>query len=181
MGGRVTAYRPNKILFMGGKVRSSRTSILILCLPHPLRRMVQWNKYHKTSLPGTLLFTTSYPSLGSYPKAYLVMSSLPPESEQLFVLPRHKVDSSILKQGWEHEEQAHCHPNVNGFHIGHLEWGWGRTPGHEGRKEWNISIFLLLSNSPITPCYSLLNWDIRKVQRKTRKMHQEDCTKHWRK
>ena len=40
------------------------------------------------------LFTTSIE-----PKAYLVMSSLPPESEQLFVLPRHKVDGGVLKQG----------------------------------------------------------------------------------
>ena len=61
---------------------------------YPLRRMIQENKYHKTRFPGTLLFTTSIE-----PKAYLVMSSLPPESEQLFVLPRHKVDGGILKQG----------------------------------------------------------------------------------
>lgn len=102
-----------------------------------------WNSfvYHQLSLLAIQ---------GSYPKAYLVMSSLPPESEQLFVLPRHKVDSCILKQGWEHEEQAHCHPNVNGFHIGHLEWGWGRTQGHEGRKN-EISQYFCSSVTPPSP------------------------------
>lgn len=140
---------------MGGEVRTSRSLIPVLCLPYPLRRLVQWNNYHETRLPETLVFTTSCPFLGSNPKAYLVMSSLPPKSEQLFVLTRHKVDSGILKQGWEHEEQAHCHPNVNGFHIGHLEWGWGWTQGSEGRGEWNISVFLLLNNSAITHGYPL--------------------------
>lgn len=84
---------------MGGEARTSRTLTPILCPLYPLRRMVQGDKYHKIRLPGTLLFTTSCPSLGSDPKAYLVMSSLPPESEQLFVLPRHKVDGGILEQG----------------------------------------------------------------------------------
>ena len=84
---------------MGGEVRASRSLIPILCLPYPLRRMVQRNNYHETRLPETFVFITNCPSLGSDPKAYLVMSSLPPESEQLFVLPRHKVDSGILKQG----------------------------------------------------------------------------------
>lgn len=147
---RITAYRPNKALFMGWEVRSSRTSIPILYLPYALRRMVQSNTYHKTRLLGTLLFTTNSPSLGSDSKSYLVMSSLPPESEQLFVLPRHKVDSSILKQGWEHEEEAHCHPNVNGFHIGHLKWGWEE---HRGMKvgENEISQYFCSSVTPPSP------------------------------
>lgn len=95
--------------------------------------MVQQHKYHKTRLPPAVP-----PPSGSDPKAYLVVSSLPPEPEQLFVLPRHEVDSSILKQGGEHEEQAHRHPNVNGFHIGHLRQGGGRTQGSEGRGGWDI-------------------------------------------
>lgn len=81
---------------MGGE---ARTLIPVSCLPYPLRAMFQSNRYEKTRLPGALQFATNCPSVGSDLKAYLVMSSLPPESEQLFVLSRHKVDSSILKQG----------------------------------------------------------------------------------
>ena len=118
---------------MGGETRTCGTLIRILCMLYPLRRMIQENKYHKTRLPRTLLFTTSIE-----PKAYLVMSSLPPESEQLFVLPRHKVDGGVLKQGWEHEEQAHGHPNVDGLHIRYLGQRWGEEHrwGENRVKYW---------------------------------------------
>lgn len=32
-----------------------------------------------------------------------------------------KIDSSILQQGSEHEEQAHSHPDVDCLHVGHLQ------------------------------------------------------------
>ena len=160
---------------MGGEARTSRTLTPVLCLLYPLRRMVQWNKYHKTGLPGTLPFAAS-----SEPKAYLVMSSLPPESEQLFVLPRHKVDSGVLEQGWEHEEQAHGHPNVNGFHIGHLGRRWGKSTGKWGEsreKSWvPRNVFCSLGPPPpsLTHCCPLsagiLGW---RVQRET----EEKCIK----
>lgn len=51
---------------------------------------------------------------------YLVMPPLPPEPEQLFVLPRHEVDSSVFQQRREHKQQAHGHPDVYGLHVGHL-------------------------------------------------------------
>lgn len=141
---------------MGEEARTSTILIPVSCLPYPLRRTVQQNRYHKTSLPGAVPFATRCPSSGSDPKAYLVMSSLPPESEQLFVLPGHKVDSSVLQQGGEHEEQAHRHPDVNGFHIGHLRW-WGGAQRREGRADGIRSVvqcFLLLRNSPPPPLLS---------------------------
>lgn len=133
---------------MGEEARTSMTLIPVSCLPFPLRRMVQQNNYHKTRLPPAVP-----PPSGSDPKTYLVVSSLPPEPEQLFVLPRHEVDSSILKQGGEHKEQAHRHPNVNGFHVGHLRRGGGRTQ-EEGGILSMVECFLLLSNSSHPPLLS---------------------------
>lgn len=157
---------------MGGKARISRTWVPILCLLYSLRRTVHWNKYHKARLPGTLLCHRQW--------AYLVVSSLPPESEQLLVLPRHKVDGGILEQGWEHEEQAHSHPNVNGFHVGHLEW-----EHREVRREYSeilsiVGCFLLLMNPP-SPTAAPLSWDIREegAEGKRRKIYQEDWTECW--
>ena len=150
---------------MGGETRTCRTLICILCMLYPLR-MVQQNKYHKTSLHGTLLFTTS-----GEPKAYLVMSSLPPESEQLFVLPRHKVDGSVLKQGWEHEEQAHGHPNIDGFHIRYLGGGGGKNTGRWGENRekywvWRNVFCSLETPFPIIFCCFLsagiLGWRVQK-------------------
>lgn len=51
---------------------------------------------------------------------YLMVPPLPSEPEQLFVLPRHKVDGSIFQKRGEHKQQAHGHPDVYGLHIGHL-------------------------------------------------------------
>lgn len=45
---------------------------------------------------------------------------LPSESQQLLVLPRHKVDGGILQQSGEDEEKAHCHPDVYGLDIRNL-------------------------------------------------------------
>lgn len=42
---------------------------------------------------------------------------MPSESQQLFMLPRHKVDSSVLQQSREDEEETHCHPDVYGLDI----------------------------------------------------------------
>ena len=51
---------------------------------------------------------------------YLMVPPLPSEPEQLFVLPRHEVDGSILYKCGEHKQQTHGHPDVYGLHIGHL-------------------------------------------------------------
>ncbi|TEA25590.1 hypothetical protein DBR06_SOUSAS49410004 [Sousa chinensis] len=32
-----------------------------------------------------------------------------------------KIDSSVLQQGSEHEEEAHSHPDINCLHVGHLQ------------------------------------------------------------
>lgn len=64
---------------------------------------------------------TGCPSLGHAPKAYLVMSPLPPKPQQLLVLPGHEVHGRVFQQSREHEQQANGHPNVNSLHIGHLE------------------------------------------------------------
>lgn len=42
---------------------------------------------------------------------------MPSEAQQLFMLPRHKVDSSVLQQCREDKEKTHCHPDVYGLHI----------------------------------------------------------------
>lgn len=53
---------------------------------------------------------------------YLVLALvMPSESQQLLMLPRHKVDRSILQQCWEDEEKTHRHPDVYGLHIGDLK------------------------------------------------------------
>lgn len=45
----------------------------------------------------------------------------PPESEELFVLPRDEVHSSVLQQRGEDEQQTHRHPDIYRLHIGHLQ------------------------------------------------------------
>ncbi|PWA18597.1 hypothetical protein CCH79_00005716, partial [Gambusia affinis] len=62
-----------------------------------------------------------------------VTESITTEPDELFVLPRDKVDGCILQQGGEHKQKAHCHPYVNGLHIGHLRAGntTGLTFGRE--------------------------------------------------
>lgn len=47
----------------------------------------------------------------------LVMTS---KSQQLLVLPGHKVDGGVFQQSGEDEEEAHRHPDVYGLHIGDL-------------------------------------------------------------
>lgn len=153
----------------------------------PTKKDGSVKKVSQTRAPGALPFTASCPSWGSDPKAYLVMSSLPPESEQLFVLPRHKVDSSVLQQGWEHEEQAHRHPNVNGFHIGHLEVGGENTGrGGKGRGERNTEcggVFSVPQWLPPPPSgCPLLSCGIKveSTRENRREMH-HDWTENWRK
>lgn len=52
-----------------------------------------------------------------YCRVYLKMPSPPMKAQQLLVLACNEVDGRILQQSREHKEKAHCHPNVNGFHI----------------------------------------------------------------
>lgn len=54
-------------------------------------------------------------------RLHLHVSSPPSEAQQLLVLAGDEVDGGVLEQGWEHEEQTHGHPDINGFHIGHLQ------------------------------------------------------------
>lgn len=58
-------------------------------------------------------------------RSHLHVSSPPPEAQQLLVLAGDKVDSGVLQQRWEDEEQADGHPDVDGFDVGHLEEGDG--------------------------------------------------------
>lgn len=50
----------------------------------------------------------------------LLLPQFSPQSEELFVLPRDKVNCCVLQQSSKDKQQAHCHPDVNGLHIGHL-------------------------------------------------------------
>ncbi len=54
-------------------------------------------------------------------RAHLKMPSPPMEAQQLLVLACNEVDGRILQQSREDKEKAHCHPNVNGFHIRDLQ------------------------------------------------------------
>lgn len=45
---------------------------------------------------------------------------VPSEAQQLFVLPRHKVNGGVLQQRREDEQKTHGHPDVDGLHIGDL-------------------------------------------------------------
>lgn len=49
---------------------------------------------------------------------YLVLALvMPSESQQLLMLPWHKVDGSILQECREDEQKTHCHPDVYGLDI----------------------------------------------------------------
>ena len=52
-----------------------------------------------------------------YPLLPLLFS----QSDELFVLPGNKVNGCVLQQGSKHEQETHCHPNIDGLHVGHLE------------------------------------------------------------
>lgn len=52
---------------------------------------------------------------------YPLLPLLFPQPDELLVLPRDKVDCGVLQQGGKHKQETHGHPNVNGFHIRHLE------------------------------------------------------------
>lgn len=53
----------------------------------------------------------------------LLLFELLPESEELLVLAWNKINGRVLQQCSKDEEEAHGHPDVDGFHVGHL---WGR-------------------------------------------------------
>lgn len=52
-----------------------------------------------------------------YPLLPLLFS----QPDELFVLPGDKVNGGILQQGSKHKQETHCHPNIDGLHVGHLE------------------------------------------------------------
>lgn len=92
------------------------------------------------------------------------------------MLPRHKVDSSVLEQGGEHEEQAHRHPNVNGFDVGHLG---GVGEEHTAvRAEESEMLTVVGWNPPVPHCCPLPSWGIsgEGTQENRRRMHQEGRT-----
>lgn len=60
---------------------------------------------------------------GSLP---LLLFELLPESEELLVLAWNKINGRVLQQRSKDEEEAYGHPDVDGFHVGHL---WGRGNG----------------------------------------------------
>lgn len=61
--------------------------------------------------------------MGTHGPLPLLLLELLAQSEELLVLARHKVDGSIFQQRRKDEEEAHGHPDVNGFHVGHLRVG----------------------------------------------------------
>lgn len=63
---------------------------------------------------------------GTHGSLPLLLLELPPQSEELLVLARHKVDGCVFQQRRKDEEEAHGHPDVDGFHVGHLQ---GRREG----------------------------------------------------
>lgn len=67
-------------------------------------------------------------------RAYLKMPSPPVEAQQLLVLACNEVDGRILQQSREDKEKAHCHPNVNGFHIRDLQRDETNRIGNEQRR-----------------------------------------------
>lgn len=52
---------------------------------------------------------------------YPLLPLLFPQPDELFVLPGDKVNGCVLQQGSKHKQETHCHPNIDGFHVGHLE------------------------------------------------------------
>lgn len=52
---------------------------------------------------------------------YLHVSSSPSEAQQLLVLAGDKVHGGVFQQGRKDKQQTDCHPDINGFHIGHLQ------------------------------------------------------------
>lgn len=50
----------------------------------------------------------------------LLLFELLPQSEELLVLPGDKINGRILQQCGKHKEETHGHPDVYGFHVGHL-------------------------------------------------------------
>lgn len=50
----------------------------------------------------------------------LLLSELPPHSEELLVLAWNKINGCILQQRSKHEKKTHSHPDVYGFHVRHL-------------------------------------------------------------
>lgn len=52
---------------------------------------------------------------------YPLLPLLFPHPDELFVLPGDKVNGCVLQQGSKHKQKTHCHPNINGLHVGHLE------------------------------------------------------------
>lgn len=67
---------------------------------------------------------------------------MPSEPQQLFVLPRHKVDGGVLQQRREDEQETHGHPDVDGLDVRDL-----RT--RDTRVVW-----VSLSTDPFTVCWT---------------------------
>lgn len=68
---------------------------------------------------------------------YPLLPLLFPQPDELFVLPGDKVNGCVLQQGSKHKEETHCHPNIDGLHVGHLEMD----------RKW-------MRRSLLTACYS---------------------------
>lgn len=76
--------------------------------------------------------------------SHLHVSSPPSEAQQLLVLAGDEVNGGVLQQGREDEEQTNCHPDVDGFDVGHLERGERRS---ELNLDWYRLIWLHISES----------------------------------
>lgn len=63
--------------------------------------------------------------VGTHGPLPLLLLELLAQPEELLVLARHKVDGSVFQQRRKDEEEAHGHPDVDGFHVGHLRGGRG--------------------------------------------------------
>lgn len=61
--------------------------------------------------------------MGTHGPLPLLLLELFAQSEELLVLARHKVDGGVFQQCRKDEEEAHGHPDVDGFHVGHLRGG----------------------------------------------------------
>lgn len=56
---------------------------------------------------------------GRFPYLALALGR-PSEAQQVFVLPRHKVDGGVLQERREDEKKTHRHPDVYGLDVGDL-------------------------------------------------------------
>lgn len=71
--------------------------------------------------------------------SYLALALWPSKSQELLVLPRHKVDRRVFEQRREDKEQTHGHPDVYGLNVRDLRKQTHERFPHELRETISLS------------------------------------------